>query len=58
LPSELKDEHPDVEWRKIAGLRDVLIQGYFGVDKEILWEIVQVKLPEFIKRVREIHDRL
>ena len=45
LPEELKRLHPEIEWRKIAGLRDILAHEYFGIDVEIIWDVVKQKLP-------------
>ena len=45
LPDSIKAHHPGVEWRKIAGLRDIIAHDYFGVSLEIIWEVVQDKLP-------------
>lgn len=45
LPGAIRERYPDVEWNRIAGLRDVLVHEYFGVDEEIVWDIVQNKVP-------------
>lgn len=46
LSSELRDSHPEVPWRRISGLRDVLIHDYMGVDLEVVWGIVEHRIPE------------
>lgn len=45
LPPEFREQHPDVDWRPIARLRDRLIHGYFGIDYQIVWDIVQNRIP-------------
>ena len=54
LPGNLRNKYPDVEWKKIAGLRDILIHAYFGIDVEIVWDVVQNKLPEFKEQMNLI----
>ena len=44
IPEEIRKEHPAIEWKKISGIRDILIHEYFGIDVEIIWDIVQHKL--------------
>jgi len=62
IPESLKEERPDIPWRRIAGLRDVLIHQYMRVDLEAVWAIVRDDLPEFKQAVAEIlaemQDRL
>jgi len=54
LPPEVRAKAPDVEWPKIAGLRDVLIHAYFGVDLDIVWEIVTSKLAPLAESVKAL----
>ena len=44
LPEEVRSQQPDVEWKKIAGLRDILIHEYFGINVEVVWDVIQHKL--------------
>ena len=48
LDSETKSMAPDVPWRRIAGMRDVLIHSYFGVDLEIVWRVVEMDVPTLL----------
>lgn len=54
LSDEIKREHPEVDWRGIAGMRDKLIHGYFGVDRQIVWETIQIRLPELKAQIKLI----
>lgn len=54
VPSEMRLRYPQVEWRKIAGLRDVLAHAYFSLQDEMIWDIVQTKIPQLLVEVRII----
>jgi len=45
IPQEYKDKHPTIEWARISRMRNVLIHIYFGVDMDIVWEVVERDLP-------------
>jgi len=54
VPDPVRSKHPEVDWERIAGLRNILIHEYFGVDAEIIWDVVQNKLGALEKAAREI----
>ena len=54
LSRELKAKHRVVPWKDIAGMRDKLIHGYFGVNMELVWETVKKDLPELKKEIDNI----
>jgi uncharacterized protein with HEPN domain len=54
LPRDFTDQYPHVAWKKMAGTRDVLIHDYFGVDWEIVWDIITTKLPQLQDDIEEI----
>ncbi len=46
LPQDFRLQHPEIEWKSLAGTRDKLIHDYFGVDYDIVWDIIINELPE------------
>ncbi len=54
LPEDLKQKYGHVEWRAMAGMRDRLIHGYFGVDYEVVWDAVTINLPVLYREIEEI----
>lgn len=54
LSEKIKKTYNFIEWKKVAGLRDILIHEYFGVDMEILWDIVQNEIPPLKEQVQKI----
>ena len=54
ISDDIKRRHSKVEWKKIAGLRDILIHAYFGIDVDIVWDVVKNKIPKLKENIVEI----
>lgn len=58
LPMDLRADHPQIPWQEIAGMRDILIHQYFGVDMELTWRVAKRELPKLKREVSRILQQL
>jgi uncharacterized protein with HEPN domain len=58
LSEELVIQHPEIEWRKIAGMRDRLIHGYFSVNYKLVWDVATNVIPIFKTNLLKIQEEL
>ena len=54
IPEEMRAAYPQVEWRSMARMRDRLVHDYFGVDLDIVWDVLQTKIPVLIGQMQQI----
>ena len=54
LPASIKDARPEVVWRDIAGLRDIIVHEYFGLDRDIIWDVAHRRVPELLVHLRAL----
>jgi uncharacterized protein with HEPN domain len=45
VSAEMKERNPQIEWRKVIGLRNVLVHQYFGIDRPMVWEVATAEAP-------------
>jgi Uncharacterized conserved protein len=57
LSTDIRDRYPEVDWRAMAGMRDQLIHGYFGVDYEIVWEVATEKASKLREQIDTILEQ-
>ncbi len=58
IPQEVQDNYPAVDWKKVYLFRNVLAHEYFGVDNQLLWDIIQNRLPGLRKEIQGILEKI
>lgn len=58
LPPEFKDKHQSIDWKSMAGMRDRLIHGYFGVDYQIVWDVISNEIPPLKHQIEKLINQL
>ncbi len=58
IPDDIQKKYPEIPWRKMYGLRNLISHEYFGIDYEMLWEIATVNLPRNIEDLRKIIEEI
>lgn len=54
LSQSFKDAHPDISWKPIAGMRDKLIHDYFGINLQLIWDVVEQDLPTLKQKITQL----
>ncbi len=54
IDDNIKQKYPEIQWRKIAGMRDKLIHDYFGIDYSLVWDVVENKIDLLEKQLKRI----
>ena len=54
LSMDYRQQHPEIPWRNLAGMRDVLVHEYDQIDLDIVWNVVHYKIPSLIERLQPL----
>ncbi len=56
IPDDVRSSYKDIPWKKIAGLRDILIHEYFGINMNIIWDVIESKLKPLKAVALELYE--
>jgi uncharacterized protein with HEPN domain len=54
LPVSFRNNYPDIPWKQMAGMRDKLVHEYFGIDKQMVWQVIEKHIPGILPLIKEI----
>jgi uncharacterized protein with HEPN domain len=56
IPAEIKERHQEIPWKRIAGMRDVLIHAYFSVDLELTWRVATEEIQQLKREILNVKE--
>ena len=54
IPDWLKERHPEIPWKRMAGMRDRLIHAYFGIDYKLVWDAIKIEIPNLKPKLQQM----
>ena len=54
IPNKVKEEHKDIQWKSMAGMRDRLIHAYFGIDYKLVWAAIKAEIPKLKPKLKKL----
>jgi uncharacterized protein with HEPN domain len=58
IPGKIKEKYPEIPWKAISGMRDILIHDYFGIDLNLTWQVVERDIPDLKTKITKIKEEL
>jgi uncharacterized protein with HEPN domain len=55
MPKRFRESHPEIPWREAIGLRNVIAHEYFGLENEILWDVIRTRIPLLAEQMRKVN---
>lgn len=54
IPNDVRKVHLEIEWRSIIGIRNQLAHSYLGIDDDVIWNIIQIDLPDLLPKLHNL----
>lgn len=58
IPEKIRDQHPEIPWDEILGMRNKVVHEYFGIDTDILWKTIKEDFPQFKKDIVSLKEEI
>ncbi|MHA1210214.1 MAG: HepT-like ribonuclease domain-containing protein [Candidatus Freyarchaeota archaeon] len=58
IPKGVRNKHPEIPWKRMAGMRDRLIHGYFTIDHKLVWNAIKLEIPDLKPKLQELLTKL
>ena len=58
IPNKVKEEHKDIQWKSMAGMRGRLIHAYFGIDYKLVWAAIKTEIPKLKPKLKKLLSSL
>ena len=57
VTDDLRENYPEIPWKKIRGMRNILVHDYFGIDFDIVWNVIEIELPDLKRNINHMIDK-
>ena len=54
IPTQVREAHPEIQWRRTIATRNRLAHGYLGMDDDVIWDIIQTDVPKLLTALQEL----
>lgn len=54
IPRSIRNNYQSIPWKQMSGMRDIVVHAYFGIDYEVVWNVIRLRLPEIKPKLKQI----